>query len=88
VRQKRASGVRQRGLVRPKIEKKKKKKKKERDKPGLGIREKKWPKWCSFRISGTGPKPVQPVQFTVFIVEPPVFGFWPIFLIFRFFQRT
>jgi hypothetical protein len=36
VRQKGASGVRQRGLVRPKTEK--------RDKPGLGIREKKWPK--------------------------------------------
>ena len=49
---------------------------------------KKRPKRYSFVISGTGPKLVQPLQFAVFMVEPAVFGFWSIFLIFLFFQRT
>ena len=55
---------------------------------GRGVREKNWPKWCNFGISGTGPKPVQTLRFAVFMVEPAVSGFWPIFLFFRFFQRT
>uniref|UniRef100_A0A2N9FF90 Uncharacterized protein n=1 Tax=Fagus sylvatica TaxID=28930 RepID=A0A2N9FF90_FAGSY len=46
------------------------------------------PKRYSFVTSGTGPKPVQPLRFAVFTAEPPVAGFWPIFLNFRFFQRT
>ena len=46
------------------------------------------PKRCSFGISGTEPKPVQPLQFVVLMIELPVSGFWPIFLKFRFFQRT
>ena len=36
---------------------------------------KKRPKRYSFVISGTGPKPVQPLRFAVFMVEPAVFGF-------------
>ena len=46
------------------------------------------PKRYSFVIRGTGPKPVQPLRFAVFMVEPAVPGFQSIFLIFRFFQRT
>ena len=46
------------------------------------------PKRCSFVMSGTGPKSVQPLRFAVFMVELAVSGFWPIFLIFRFFQLT
>ena len=46
---------------------------------------KKRPKRYSFVISVTRPKPVQPLRFAVFMVEPAVSGFWPIFLIFRFF---
>ncbi len=34
------------------------------------------------------PKPVQPLRFAILMVEPPVSGFWPIFLNFRFFQKT
>ena len=45
------------------------------------------PKRHSFEISQTGPKLVQPLQFVVFTVEPPVSSFCPIFLNFRFFQR-
>jgi hypothetical protein len=37
--------------------------------------EKKEQKRLSFGITGTGPKPVQPVRFVVFTVKPPVSGF-------------
>jgi hypothetical protein len=67
-----ASSVRQRGGVTM------------RQRSGVTVR----PKRCSFVICGTGPKPVQPLWFTVLMVEPPVSDFWPIFLKFRFFQRT
>ena len=46
------------------------------------------PKQCGFVICGTGPKLVQPLWFMVLMVEPLVSVFWPIFLKFRFFQRT
>jgi hypothetical protein len=36
---------------------------------------KKEQKQLSFGITRTGPKPVQPVQFAVFAVKPPVSGF-------------
>jgi hypothetical protein len=49
---------------------------------------KKEQKWCSFGISGTGPKPVQLLRFVVFTVKPAISGFWPLFPNFRFFQRT
>jgi hypothetical protein len=45
------------------------------------------PKWCSFGISGTGPKPIQPLRFAVFTVEPPVSGFLLLFLNFWFFKE-
>jgi hypothetical protein len=46
---------------------------------------KKEQKRCSFGISGTGPKLVQPLRFAVFTVEPVVFGFLSLFPNFSFF---
>ena len=61
--------------------------KKERLKLRLGSRKRR-PKRCSFGISGTRPKSVQPLRFAIFTVKPPVFGFCLFFLNFRFFWST
>ena len=74
-----ASGVRQRGHRREA-----KGASDMRQRGGVTVR----PKRCSFVICGTGPKSVQSLRVTVLMVEPPVSGFWPIFLKFWFFQRT